>query len=493
MKKEKLEFYGGPYAALIPILFYVFLSFIFVLVLHVSGMEAMEIAIFIGVLLGFLLSKNRAMYWDTLVDGLGNPKNARLVFVFLMIGVFSKLLVAGKVGQGLVWLAMICHIHGAAFTVFSFVGTALLALGSGMPFGALFSAIACFFIPGILLGCNPLVLIGSIIGGVYCGDSFAPSSQVTAVALSVSTNSKTGETADLNKMLKERSPWMILATIITIILLFIFGGNGVQKNNLQALRHFADPRGLIMLLAIALVVFLCLKTKDILFSLTWSTLFGTVIGLLFKVFPFQAVISFHPKAQLPVNGFLAQGIQTMTPLIINCIFVFGMIATLQRSGCFKQICTSLTKHKFIQSPIGAETVTAVGMGIVNTLMAGGDVPAILLFGNIADDLGHVAKIEPERRAYFLIGVATSIFGIIPLNSSYIMSSLTLLRQMKINFPMIPNLAPVPIFFATFFCWALTAIWLCWIIFGLGRKFEGDTEVNTQIKKRRFKPTKGCGF
>lgn len=36
MKKEKLEFYGGPYAALIPILFYVFLSFIFVLVLHVS-------------------------------------------------------------------------------------------------------------------------------------------------------------------------------------------------------------------------------------------------------------------------------------------------------------------------------------------------------------------------------------------------------------------------------------------------------------------------
>ena len=61
-------------------------------------MEAMEIAIFIGVLLGFLLSKNRAMYWDTLVDGLGNPKNARLVFVFLMIGVFSKLLVAGQLG-----------------------------------------------------------------------------------------------------------------------------------------------------------------------------------------------------------------------------------------------------------------------------------------------------------------------------------------------------------------------------------------------------------
>ena len=70
------------------------------------GMEALIFASVIGLLAGFFLCRNKLEYWASCVRGLTQFGNANLIFIFIIIAVFGKGLVAVDIFGGLLWIGL---------------------------------------------------------------------------------------------------------------------------------------------------------------------------------------------------------------------------------------------------------------------------------------------------------------------------------------------------------------------------------------------------
>ncbi|KRL57734.1 Na+ H+ antiporter NhaC-like protein [Paucilactobacillus oligofermentans DSM 15707 = LMG 22743] len=422
------------------------------------------------------LCKNRKQYWQTTINGLANPGIAKLIFVFLIIGIFTKLLIVGKTGEGFVWLGLTLNLHGGSFAVLAFCGTAIFSLGSGVPFAALFAATTVFYVPGVLLGVNPAIMVGTIIGGVFFGDGVSPNSQLTTAVLQMETHSITGKSADLVKMLRQQVKWVCCVAAVTIIYLFLFASKNSTTQSSTILNKFANPAGMWMLIPVIVVAIMCIKTRDIIASLTTGIFVGLFVGIFSGLFSFSDIITLNAKSAT-VTGIFADGISSMLTISTSTIFLSGSIEIMQKSGVITLFSDWLTSKKFIQTPIGAEIVTGLGMGMVSIFQCGALLPGILLYGDLANRIGHTSKISPERRSYMLVAISMSITGILPINSIFIMGILGQIRSLNAEFSSISVPSANSIFFSTLYCWIMTILCLCWIIFGWGRSFETNPKSN----------------
>lgn len=467
-QKTNLQFYGGSYVALIPTLVFIVLTSIFTLKWKFFSLKALVVAALIGLLIGFLLTKNKQQYWKTMISGLTKFGNAKLIFVFMIIGVFTKLLIVGKIGAGFIWLSLFLGIHGATFTILAFLGSGIIALGVGVPFPALFASVPIFYTPGILLGANPAILCGAIIGGVHLGDALAIHSQLTYATSEGQTNNDNFTTANIKYILNQRTPWMIIIGAVTIVLLLLFGGTNEKILSLTQLHAFSNIKGLLMIIPIIIVVIIGFKTKDILTSLSFGIFAGVVLGIITGLISFNDIVNINYKDPSNLSGFVFDGIYSMVDISLTTIFLFGLISIMNDSQVIELICKKVTKNQFIKSQMGGELIILLGMGLVDILLSGCDLPAILLFSDVSNKIGHISDISSERRVILLISISASITSIIPINSVYVMGTVGLISQMKkINtFLTIPT--PSTICIGSFFCWILTIYCLIWIFAGIGR-------------------------
>ena len=60
-------------------------------------MKGLIFAAVISLLAGFFVCRNKGKYWDSVVHGLAQYGNSRLIFIFLIIGIFSKMMNTGKI------------------------------------------------------------------------------------------------------------------------------------------------------------------------------------------------------------------------------------------------------------------------------------------------------------------------------------------------------------------------------------------------------------
>lgn len=207
MKAEepKLKFWGSPAFAMLPFGLYILLGGIFSVGYHYYSMKGLIFAAVISLLAGFFVCRNKGKYWDSVVHGLAQYGNSRLIFIFLIIGIFSKMMNTGKIGNGFIWLSLNLGIRGSAFVVFSFLASAVISMGAGAPIAALFAVIPIFYPPGILLGASPAMLTGALISGIFFGDALSPSSQVINTTVMIQHDKATGKPAELLATL--RQPW----------------------------------------------------------------------------------------------------------------------------------------------------------------------------------------------------------------------------------------------------------------------------------------------
>ena len=129
-------------------------------------MKALILAAVLAILIGFLLCADKAHYWDAIVHGLAQYGNARLIMIFMVIGIFSKLLAVGQIGSGFVWIGMHLHLSGGSFTVFCFLVSSLISMGAGAPIAALLAVVPIFYPAGVLMGADPAILTGAMLSGI---------------------------------------------------------------------------------------------------------------------------------------------------------------------------------------------------------------------------------------------------------------------------------------------------------------------------------------
>ena len=226
--ENELRFFGGELISFLPIVTYIALAMFLALSFNSLSMKSVTVGGIIGIFLTFLFAKNKDAYWKTIISGVTKPGNASLIFTFLLIGLFTTLLTSGQIGQGLVWISQVLNLTGGAFVVFAFAASMLVAIGSGAPIAAVFALVPILYPSGMMLGANPAVLLGAIISGILCGDSFAPTSQNTVTAAASQTFKGTDESVNPITVIGDRSKYIIAIALVSAVLFFINGSGAVQ-------------------------------------------------------------------------------------------------------------------------------------------------------------------------------------------------------------------------------------------------------------------------
>lgn len=470
-----LKFWGSPLMAMIPILLYVILGGVFAVGFHYYSMKGLIVASIIALFVGFFICKNKRTYWNTIVSGLTEFGNARLVLIFIVIGMFSKLLMTGQIGAGFIWLSLQFGITKSAFVVFTFLASAVISMGSGAPIAALFACIPMFYPPGILLGAGPAMLVGALLSGIFLGDTLSPSSQVINTTVLTQHDCKTGRPGELLPTLKARTPYVAAVGIIAAVLFFLFGSNGGTMGNLDQLGNFTNVKGLWMLIPIAILLTICLKTGDLFLGLSYAIVTGLVVGLITGLFAPADILSIDYATE-GLKGILFEGIYSMSDILVSTILLYGLIAVAVDGGMVQYASDWIMSKKCAQTKKGAMVVVSVGIGVVNILLSGCVLPSILLFGAMADRIGQKACLPPNLRSILLTGNATNITAIIPINSAFIMGAVTIINQLSQKFNYLPTVTPFHIFTSTYYCLIQTLLCIVWIVIGFGLKAKGKNNM-----------------
>ncbi|VFS58792.1 Malate-2H(+)/Na(+)-lactate antiporter [Leminorella grimontii] len=259
---SKIEFRGGPLMVLVPAVVFLIVAVYLFIFQKAFDMNGLAMGGFLGVIAGSLLAKNSVNYWNGAIAGIAAPLTGVLVCILVMAGIFSSMMKAGGIAGGFVWLGVETGISGALFCTFTFIATAIIATATGTSIGTIFAAVPVFFAAGVQLGGDPAMLAGAILSGAIFGDNLAPVSDVTVISASTQTY-RDGETAEVGGVVVSRSPYAILAGLLTIPFYLLFGQG--QEANMR-LTETASASGLSMLVPVIILVAVAIYTRNIFFS-----------------------------------------------------------------------------------------------------------------------------------------------------------------------------------------------------------------------------------
>lgn len=472
MEKERkpLEFYGSSLMSLVPLIIFVVFCVAFFVVFKVFEMEALCMGGVLALIIGSILSKNWSRYWEAVVRGMSSEMMNTLALILLVVGVFAKLMSRGGVAQGFVWLGDSMGLQGGMFVVFTFIATSIISMATGTSIGTLFSGFPILYPSGILLGAHPLYLAGAILSGAIFGDNVAPISDTTiASAASQQFTNKSGS-ADVGGVVSTRMKYALTAGLIACIFFYILGGTGnADVAGRDILAQYMDPKGLIMLIPVVVLLAVAVIKRDIFVAITWGIITGTIIGLVTGIIGPKDIISVEGGA---LQGFAIDGIKNMLGTVGYLYAVAGIMGVLNESGMMDKIITGLLNSKFNQTIIGSELIMGIGIMVTSCCLGAANGPAIIMFGPIADKIGKSRQLHPYRRANLLDGFASTLPVIIPFTSSFIFIVITCIQGLMSDYTFIQDINPMQLSGAAFHCIALLFVLLISVFTGWGREYEG---------------------
>lgn len=480
-EEKRLEFRGSSFFALIPFVIFIVIT-ITLSFFNAADLNMMIGAGVIGLLVGMLFVKNLGHYWDVILEGLGSKVGMTAVMLWLVVGIYGNILKSGHIVEGLVWLSVKLSVSGAAFTVAAFIFAAIFAMATGSGFGTISTMSFILYPAGILLGSNPAVLAGAILSGAAFGDNLAPVSDTTIIASTSQEYSNKEGTADIGGTVRTRTKFVLVAAAIAIILFFIFGGAGKSTDSAMAtdlLAQYQNPKGLLLLIPTALVIFLAIKGVNIFAALGSGIVTAVVIGLGSGLFGVSALVAMKDGS---LTGAIPEGVAGMTTVSILLIMVVAMGNLLVKSGCMDKTVDWLN-DKVIKSPRGAELAIFSLATVFGILIAAINTIANICVAPFINAVGKKNNLHPYRRANILATAICSFPFFLPFGGCVLLL-LGGLSTMTDTYPFLPTLAPTDMMFTAFYSWAIWVVMLITCITGWDRSFEGKDGEYVQDKKKK---------
>lgn len=474
-EKRNLEFHGGKFMALAPLAIFIFFCILFFIVLQIYSMDALAMGGFIAIIIGSLLAKNMQEYWDVSVRGMCTELANTLALILIVVGIFSKMMARGGIASGFVWVGVQLSLSGATFCAFTFVATSILATATGTSIGTIITGMTILYPAGLLLGAHPIVLVGAIMSGALFGDSIGPVSDVTIASCSTQEYTQKHGSSDIGGTVASRIKFSLAAGILALILFFIFGGSS-QNIDLQGtslLAQYSDPKGLLMLIPVVILLAVAITKKNIYMAITTGVISGTIVGIVGGIFPTSEIMSVNNGE---LRGFLIEGITSMMGTVFYVYALCAIINILKECGLMDSVINSMSKSKLAESVVGTELIICVGSVVTGFCLGGGNGPACIMFGPIANDLGQRQKLHPYRRSHLLAGITSSIPVMIPFASLFISITISTINSLRMDYSFIPQINPFSLPLGMFFCITFALVWLFSIFTGWGREYEGKNGV-----------------
>lgn len=467
-RENQLQFRGGWLLAFVPILVFLGFCILFFVVFKAFDMTALAMGGFVSLLLGAVFARPYGKYWDAVMKGIGSPTSVSIVVILFTVGMMSALINATNVSGGFVWLADMLGVGGGTFTLFAFVSVCVISMSTGSSIGTMFTAFPIFYPAGVLLGADPAFLAAAIISGAIFGDNVAPISDTTIISSSTQQFRRKSGTADIAGVVTNRARFALVAALLSGIGFFFFGSatqQSVAKGAQEILEKSMSPLSLVMLVPVALMLIVALRTRNIFKAVTVGLTTGIVTGLIAGLITPADIIGV--KDGVP-TGFLAAGIGNMLGTVALVVAVFGIMGVLTAAGVLERLIDGLSNSRLSRTPRGAEAAIAVGVSVTTLLFGGVNSAAMLTFGPVADEIGSRVGLHPYRRAIVMDCFAMGIACIVPVLSAYLFIGALLTS----GYETAPALPTTDIFAAMLYPLILTVVMIVSVIWGWGRRFEG---------------------
>lgn len=153
-QERRLEMYGGLLGGMLPLLTLV-VGLIWLSVAERGGTKPFWACAWIALAAGLFLARNKEDYCLAAMRGIGDRTGIVIVTAWLFAGVFGKLMAAGGLVNGLLWIGMTTGAQGSIFVALVFLAAMLFSLGTGSSTGTCIALSPVLYPAGVFLGSDP--------------------------------------------------------------------------------------------------------------------------------------------------------------------------------------------------------------------------------------------------------------------------------------------------------------------------------------------------
>lgn len=470
--EKRLELHGGILGGLVPLIILV-TGLIWLSVEERGGTKPFWACAWIALAVGLFFAKNKKEYCKSAMRGIGDKTGIVIITAWLFAGVFGKLMVAGGLVHGLLWLGMTTGAQGAMFTAIVFLAAMLFSLGTGTSTGTCIALTPVLYPAGFFLGADPAMLALAILSGAAFGDNLAPISDTTIVSAFT-------QGATMKNVVRSRFPLAISAAALAMGVFLVFGGGG-QVSTLPEIQANLNPSGALMLIALVIVVVSALSGKHIIESLIYGNISAAIIGIVSGNTTLSAI--FHiPESRGVSTGIVEDGINSVVGAIIFAILILAVTQILVESGIMRRILSFA--EKTIVSTVRQAELFIIGITIIASIPISANAPALLLVGpGIVRPIGEKFGLAPSRRANVMDCSVCTIFFILPWHivvAAWYAAVLSAAESFKIIAP------PITTAFYNPYTWALLLVLLFSVATGWNRKLSSEEDaIDLEDKKESF--------
>ena len=462
---KKLEFRGGIWSCTVPLL--TFLACTTGLVIAGAPKEeGMILAAMFGLSLGMLFVKSFADYSERIFTLMANRTAAVAVVCWLWAGAFAGILKVSGLVEATVWMGWKMGLTGSLFTMAVFILAALFAVSVGTGMGTVLGFTPIMYPAGIILGGDPVVIMGAIFSGAAFGDNLAPISDTTIV-------SATTQETDVAGVVRSRLKYCLVAGGIACLLFFLLGKgeSTVDPASAEALlAETADPAGLPMLIPAVLVFVVAICGYHFLAALTAGIAVAVIMG------PLIGVMSWHDLFSVTsdglVEGSLVSGAMGLVPVAILTLLLVTCIGLMEEGG-FLSAMMGLLDRTLAKTVRGAEASIIILVSFANLCVSVNTV-AMITAGPLVNQLRRRHGIDSYRSANLLDTISCSFPYVLPYAATIATGS-ALMRQAHETYDFVPVLSWVQIAPYIFYCLALFPIMVIAVITGYGRRERVESD------------------
>ncbi len=407
---------------------------------------------------GLMLARDKTAYSETVIRSMSQPIVMLMVMAWLLAGVLGSLMNSSGFIEALVWLAGELGVSGRGFVAAAFLVCCVVSTSTGTSLGTVLLCSPLLYPAGAVLGANPVVLIGAILGGATFGDNISPVSDTTIASAAT-------QGANIGGVVRSRLKYALPAAAIALVGYTVLGGSaGAISVNVTAdtARELqGNARGLPMLLPPAIVIGLLLARRHLLEGLLVGILAATGLGLALGLIAPTELLWIDAES-FTARGLIVDGVGRGVGVSVFTFLLMGLVGGLEATGVVDRVVGYAKRGA--RTPRGAELwIFGAVSGAV--LLTTHSVVAILTVGRFARETGEALGIHAYRRANILdITVCTYPF-LFPFFVPTILAASTTVAGAEVG---MPRVAPWEAGLHNFHSWALLGVLLVAVLTGLGR-------------------------
>lgn len=462
LQEEKtLQMYGGIFGGLVPLVVLI-VGLVWLSVEQRGGTKPFWACAWLALAVGLFFARDKTDYCKAAMRGIGDKTGIVIVTAWLFAGVFGKLMAAGGLVNGLLWLGMTTGAQGALFVLLVFFMAMLFSLGTGTSTGTCIALTPVLYPAGYYLGADPAMLGLAILSGAAFGDNLAPVSDTTIVSAYT-------QGASMKAVVRSRFPLAISAAILSAVVFVICGGGG-EARMLPEIQANLNPAGAFMLLALVVVIVAALLGRHIIESLIYGNVAAAVIGVLIGTLSPAAIFSVPAKAG-GSTGLIQAGIDGVVGAIIFAILILAVTQILVECGIMGKILNFA--HQSVVATVRQAELFIVGVTILASIPISANAPAELLVGpSLVRPMGEKFGLSAARRANLMDCAVCTIFFILPWHIA-VVAWYSALQSAAQSY----GIEAPPISAALYnpYSWALLAVLIVSVLTGWNRRFASQDD------------------